>query len=95
MEDYRAAMVAFQNTLRTYPDIPQREEISYLTVKSSYRLASNSIAEKEIERYQETIRQYLSFKEEFSQSKYLKEIEKYYENAAKFIAKPIKTAAIK
>ena len=95
MEDFRAAMVAFQNTLRNFPDIEQREEIAFLIVKSSYKLANNSIPEKEIVRYEETIRQYNGFKEEFPKSKYLKDAEKFAENAKKNILAKNKSALVK
>ena len=46
---YKSAIVAFKNALKQYPESKRREEIMYLIVDSGYRLASNSISEKQTE----------------------------------------------
>ena len=43
--------MAFKNALKQYPESKRREEIMYLIVDSGYRLASNSISEKQTDRY--------------------------------------------
>lgn len=62
---YKSAIVAFKNALKQYPESKRREEIMYLIVDSGYRLASNSISEKQTDRYLSMLDSYLSFKEEF------------------------------
>ena len=81
MEDYEAAAVSFTNMLSDYPDTELREEVLYLVVKSNYKLAANSVKEKKVERFEETIKSYTKFVDNFPSSKNLKELESFYTNA--------------
>jgi outer membrane protein assembly factor BamD len=83
LEDYKAAIVALNNSLIQYPDSKFREEILYLMVKSCYQFAYNSIPSKQKERYQNAIDEYYSFITEFPNSKYAKEVTKYFKNSSK------------
>lgn len=76
--DYKAAIVALNNTLRDFPDTKFHEEIALLLLKSNYHLAVNSIKEKKIQRFDDTIEAYLNFVDSFKESKYLKEAENLY-----------------
>ncbi|MCB9334549.1 MAG: outer membrane protein assembly factor BamD [Flavobacteriales bacterium] len=76
--DYKAAIVALNNTLIDFPDTKHKEEIMLLIVKSSYYLAINSIKEKKLERFNNTIEAYYNFVDSFKESKFLKEAENYY-----------------
>ena len=48
---YKSAIVSLKNALKQYPESSHREEIMYLIVDASYRFASNSVAEKQTDRY--------------------------------------------
>jgi outer membrane protein assembly factor BamD len=85
LEDFKAAIVALNNSLAQYPDSKYREEIMYMLVKSSYLLASKSIKSKQKERYQNTIDEYYSFATEFPESKYIKDASKYYKLSSKYV----------
>ena len=50
MEDYQAAIGAFNDILVSFPDIDSGEKIRFLIVKSKYNLATNSIFTKQKER---------------------------------------------
>jgi outer membrane protein assembly factor BamD len=76
--DYKAAIVALNNTLIDFPDTRHREELTLLILKSNYYLAINSIKEKKLERFNNTIEAYYTFVDSFKDSKYLKEAENYY-----------------
>lgn len=52
---YKAASVALKNCVKEYPDIDRKEELEFLSVKSSYLLAINSIEIKKAERLQTSI----------------------------------------
>jgi len=52
-----------------------------LVVKSNYKLAANSVKEKKVERFEETIKSYTKFVDNFPSSKNLKELESFYTNA--------------
>lgn len=77
MEDYRAAAIMLRNTLSDYPDISEREYLSFLVVKSFYNLSVNSIESKKEERFNETLRFYNELKEDYPNSAYIKEAEGY------------------
>jgi outer membrane protein assembly factor BamD len=70
---YQAAMVAFQSTLKDFPESKKVEEIRFLILESSFILATNSIFEKKEERYNETLEHYNTFLKKHPASKKLKE----------------------
>lgn len=84
---FKSAIVALKNALRTYPESKYREEIMYLIVDSGYRLAENSIAAKQTDRYLSMLDSYLSFCEEFPESEHRKQVDKWAENARDFLAR--------
>jgi outer membrane protein assembly factor BamD len=86
MEDYRASATMLRRTLLEYPDIDEREELLFLICKSYFMLAENSIREKQTERYEECLKTYAELREDFPQSKFLKEAGNMAEKASKAIA---------
>lgn len=70
---YQAAVTSFQNTLKDFPESKKLEEIRFLILKSSFILASNSIYEKQVERYNETIVHYNTFIKKHPKSKWKKD----------------------
>lgn len=74
--EYKSAIVALQNVVRDYPEIAQKEELDFLTLKSHYLLANNSIEEKQEERYKEGLEFYNYFTTEYPGSKYMAEAKK-------------------
>lgn len=83
--DYKAAITSMKLVLSDFPDTEYREEILFTIVKSSFLLAENSVESKKKERYKNTINAYLSFIDNFPESKKQKEAERYYNNSIKFI----------
>ena len=82
---YKSAIVAFKNELKQYPESKRREEIMYLIVDSGYRLASNSISEKQTDRYLSMLDSYLSFKEEFPESTHIKSLDRMAQQARDYL----------
>ena len=82
---YKSAIVALKNALKQYPDSKHREQIMYLIVDSIYRLASNSVADKQTDRYLAMLDSYLSFKEEYPESKHIKELERMAQHARDYL----------
>ncbi|MFP4042011.1 MAG: outer membrane protein assembly factor BamD, partial [Bacteroidales bacterium] len=72
MEDYKAAIIALNNSLQEYPDSPYREEIRFLILKSKFLLARNSIKQKEEQRFQSTLDEYYTFIDQYPESEYEK-----------------------
>lgn len=83
--NYQACIVTAQNALKDYPYTTLREDISVLILRAKYQMAHKSIEAKKLERYRNTIDEYYAFKTEFPDSKYIKEADKYYKEAMKFV----------
>jgi len=74
--NYKAAVITAQNTLKEFPDTKYREELSFLILESKFIQAVNSVEEKKEERLRDTIDEYYSFINEYPNSKYLKKAER-------------------
>jgi outer membrane protein assembly factor BamD len=62
MGEYKSVVTAARNSIKMYPDIQQREELEFLTVKSQYLYAKNSIEAKRLERFQEVLVNFEDYK---------------------------------
>ena len=82
---YKAAIIALNNSLDDYPDTKYREELMYLLLRSSFLLAENSKPYKKKERFQSTVDEYFSFIGEFPESKNVKDAQRMYERADRFL----------
>lgn len=87
IQRYKSAVIALRNALKLYPDTPYREEMLYLITVSNYRLAHNSISEKQGERYLQVLDSYYSFINEYPESKHRKELERYTKEAKDYLDK--------
>ena len=83
---YKSAIRSLKNALKLYPESNHREQIMFLIVDAGYRFASNSISEKQTDRYLAMMDSYLSFKEEFPESKHIKEVERMAQHARDYLA---------
>ncbi len=81
MSDYKAAIIAMQNTIKDFPMTTYKEELLFLICKSNYELAENSIDSKKYERYKSTIDAYFTFIDKFATGKYAKEAESIHSKA--------------
>jgi len=68
-EALKAALIAFENFQKDYPDSEWNEEISYYMVEVSYKLAKKSIRSKQKERLQRSVEYYEYFIDNFPDSK--------------------------
>ena len=85
MGDYKAAIIAFRNSLVDFPETRHREEIMFLILKSSFLLADRSVPERQLERFQTTLDEYYAFIEEFPESDYLNEAERFFKSALRVL----------
>ena len=83
--NYKSCIITAQNALTDYPYTKLREELSILVLRARYSMAKESVQDKMIDRYRDTIDEYHAFKNEFPESKYLKEAEKIYRESQKAI----------
>lgn len=73
MEEYKSAIVAFENVVKDFPTTKYQEECLFLSLKSAYLYAQNSIESKKEERYKSTIDHYNKLIEIFPETEYKKE----------------------
>lgn len=83
--NYRACIITAQNALKDYPYTKLREELSFLILSAKYQMAVESVESKKIDRYRDTVDEYYAYKNEFPESKHLKEAEKYYRESLKVV----------
>ena len=78
--NYEACIITAENALRDYPyaSMQRREQFSILILRSKYHLARQSVEEKKIDRYRETVDEYYAFVNDFPESQYLKEAQSYF-----------------
>jgi outer membrane protein assembly factor BamD len=95
LDDYKASLVALNNSLIQYPESKYREDIMFMLVKSSYLLAKGSVITKQKERYQEAVDEYYSFAAEYADSKYIKEAKRYFKLSSDFLGGEIEKVETK
>ncbi len=74
---YRAAGIAYNSLLNSYPESLKGEDYKLMVVKSFYLFAKLSIVEKQIDRFEKVTIEYQDFIDRFPDSKLLKEAENY------------------
>ncbi|HLN56470.1 MAG TPA: outer membrane protein assembly factor BamD [Bacteroidales bacterium] len=84
-KEYRAAVVALNNSLKEYSETKYREEMMFLKLNSLFLYAQYSFPAKQRERYQDTLDDYYSFMEEFPKTEYSKEVNGIYEKTNKYL----------
>ncbi len=95
MKQYKAAVVALNNSLKEFANSKFREEMMYLKLNSLFLYAEKSFANKQKARYQDTLDDYYSFMEEFPKSQYAKEVNIIYQKTNKYLQPVIPENEIK
>ncbi len=90
LSNYMAAVVTIDNINKDFPDSKFNEELSYNQVTAQYELAELSLLTKQRERYNQTLDYYNKFVDKYSNSKYIKELEKVYDKSLKGLEKVTK-----
>jgi len=85
--EYQSAITSFEIMMKEYPESNKLEEVRFLIVKSAYVLASNSIYEKQEERFNETLTHFERFQKKHPKSKLLKEAKVINKQAAEQLKK--------
>jgi len=85
MKQYKAAVVALNNSLKEYSNTKYREEMMFLKLNSLYMYAEKSLPNKQRERYQSALDDYFSFMEEFPKSQFSKDVTTIYEKTNKYL----------
>lgn len=86
---YKAAAVAFENLLASYPESEKGDEYKLMALKAYFKYAQLSMEEKQMERFEKVVSEYQDFADRYPDSKLLKEAESY-SNQSKNYLKEIK-----
>jgi outer membrane protein assembly factor BamD len=78
-EQYKAAVICFDNCLKDYPGTKYREEIMYMLFNSKFEIAVNSYEALQYERFTEAKEEYYFFIDEYPNSRYAGEMAGKYE----------------
>ncbi|WP_245801744.1 outer membrane protein assembly factor BamD [Chitinophaga sancti] len=79
---YKAAAISFKSLMRNYPDSEKSDGYKYMAIKAYFKYAEHSIWDKQKERYEDVVSEYMDFADHYSSSKLRPDAEKYY-NLAK------------
>lgn len=83
--NYESAVITAQNSLRKYPSSKYREDLTILILEAKYEEAIQSLAEKRLDRYRNTIDEYYNYANEFPDGKYKKRADKIVNDCKKVV----------
>jgi outer membrane protein assembly factor BamD len=86
LQNLHAAVIAFENFQKNYPDSEMVEEAAYLKVDAQYRYAAQSIPSRQRERFMQAVEYYEYFIDNFPNSRYVRDAEKLYEQSLNALA---------
>ena len=78
---YQAALIAFENFAKDFPDSKLREEALFLSIETQYNYAKQSLYAKQKERFSSTIELYEKLVDRYPNSDYIKRAENMYSNS--------------
>lgn len=93
---FRAASVAFNSLISTYPDSDRSDEYKYMAIRASFQFAQLSVDAKKTERFEKVIEEANDFMDRFPQSSFAKEVEQFISlsqtNIKNLSNEPVKTS---
>jgi len=91
--DYLAAVIAFDNSLRDFPDTKYAEQLEFYKIEAQYLYALNSSERRKEERFRDAIEFADDFMSNYPESSYLKEASTYKADSEKKIIETQETLA--
>ncbi len=81
MGQFKAASVAYNNMLSTFPESTRADKYKYMSIKSFYEYAMLSIYEKKVDRLNQVINDSNEFIDKYPESGYITDIKKLINNS--------------
>ncbi len=76
IREYQSAVQVFENLLKDFPETANADQLHYMIIQSKYKLASNSVLEKQEERFKDTAMSAEEFVTKYEKgSKFKKEVQ--------------------
>jgi outer membrane protein assembly factor BamD len=83
--NYESAVITAREALKDYPYSKYAEDFQMLILRARYELADNSIRDAKPMRYRAVIDEYYNYKNSYPTGKFLKEADKYFNEAEKIV----------
>ena len=83
--NYQACIITAENAIRDFPYTSRREEFAIMILRAKFDLAEQSVEAKKEERFHNAIDEYYGFTNEFPESTYMKEAQKLFAKASKYV----------
>lgn len=83
--NFQSAIIVAQNALKNYPYSAYKEQLDMLILKSRFKEADLSVAEKQSERFRQVIDNYYAFINSYPDSKFRSEADNIFKIASKHI----------
>ncbi len=83
--EYQAALIAFKEVLKDFPESVYKEDVLYWMLVTNYEVATKSVKSKKKERFEDTINSYYKFVDSYPQSRKINQAEKYFKNTIKHL----------
>lgn len=75
---YKAAAICFKSLMRNYPDSDRGDGYKFMAIKSYYEYAKNSIFDKQKERFDDVVTEYLDFADHYPNSQLKGDAARFY-----------------
>jgi len=83
MREYKSALILFENFKTDFPESNRIEELMFLRVSAQFGLAKISVDRKKKERFEKVKEFYEKFVDQYSSSKYLKQLDVMFDETNK------------
>jgi len=83
--NYLAAVLTAQNALEDFPNNKYREELLFIVLQAKFEQAVQSVPDKRVERYRDTIDEYYNFINEHPEGKYRKQADRILNESNKIV----------
>ncbi|MDD2474786.1 MAG: outer membrane protein assembly factor BamD [Dysgonamonadaceae bacterium] len=85
--NYESSVITSREALKDYPFSKYAEDFQMLILRARYELAENSYQEVKPMRYRAVIDEYYNYKNSYPQGKFMKEADKYFNEAQQIVDK--------
>jgi outer membrane protein assembly factor BamD len=83
LKQYQSATQSFENLLKDFPETANAERVRYLIAQSAYLLASNSVVDKQKERFESALNFARDFERKYPRSDYGRDIKTIIDTSEK------------
>lgn len=81
LRQYNAAIIAFDNFRKNFPDSKYLEEVAYLKVMAQFRFAEQSLINVQPKRYKSVVEFYQELVDNYPDSDFIKDAERFYSSS--------------